>query len=144
MRATAIGDEDIVVDVIDYGIPTRSRPSLRKVEHAELRSGVVDLNGEEVRTSSLSSFRKAREIAGIVKSWVEQGILIPVLACTPDRSAEECTAASRDHAGTKGSRYYGPKGDRDPRGQRSEQPRREKFLKGRRTIFLSSMLQESW
>jgi len=83
VRATAIRDEDIIVDVIDYGIPTRSRPSLRKVSYAELKSGVVDLNGEEVRTSSLSSFRKAREIAGVVKSWVEQGILTPVQPARP-------------------------------------------------------------
>lgn len=83
VRATAIRDEDIIVDVIDYGIPTRSRPSLRKVSYAELKSGVVDLNGEEVRTSSLSSFRKARQIAGVVKSWVEQGILTPVQPTRP-------------------------------------------------------------
>jgi len=79
VRSTAIRDEDIMVDVIDYGVPVRSRPSLRKVSYAELKSGVVELQGEEVRTSSLSSYRRAREIALTVRSWVEEGKLVPVL-----------------------------------------------------------------
>jgi CBS domain-containing protein len=33
----------------------------------------VNLNGEEIRTSSLSSFRKARLIAETLKDWVRQG-----------------------------------------------------------------------
>jgi uncharacterized protein (DUF39 family)/CBS domain-containing protein len=82
VRATAVRDEDIFVDVIDYGIPSRSRPSLKKVSYAELKSGFVELNGEEVRTSSLSSYRKAREVAQLVKFWVEKEIL-PV--CLPTR-----------------------------------------------------------
>jgi len=90
VRATAIRDEDIVVDVVDYGIPARSRPSLRKVSYAELKSGMVELNGEEVRTSSLSSFRKAREIAGVVKTWVEEGNLSLVL---PTRAIDSLKSA---------------------------------------------------
>jgi L-aspartate semialdehyde sulfurtransferase len=78
VRSTAVRDEDIFVDVIDYGIPSRNRPSLRKVSYAELRSGVIGINGDEIRTSSLSSFRKAREIAGTLKGWVEQGKMMMV------------------------------------------------------------------
>jgi CBS domain-containing protein len=78
VRSTAVRDEDIFVDVIDYGIPSRNRPSLRKVSYAELRSGVIGINGDDIRTSSLSSFRKAREIAGILKGWVEQGKMMMV------------------------------------------------------------------
>ena len=44
-----------------------------KVTYAELRSGTVELNGEEVRTSSLSSFRRARQVATELKGWVESG-----------------------------------------------------------------------
>jgi uncharacterized protein (DUF39 family)/predicted transcriptional regulator len=73
VRSTAVRDEDIFVDVIDYGVPSRNRPSLRKVSYAELRTGIIGINGDDIRTSSLSSFRKAREIAGILKGWVEQG-----------------------------------------------------------------------
>ncbi len=73
VRATAVRDEDISVDILDYGVPGRSRPTIKTATYAELRSGIVDLNGEEVRTSSLSSFRKAREVAQELKGWVEQG-----------------------------------------------------------------------
>jgi uncharacterized protein (DUF39 family)/CBS domain-containing protein len=83
VRSTAIRDEDITVDIIDYGVPVRSRPSLRKVSYAELKSGVVELHGEEVRTSSLSSYRRAREIALTLKSWVEEGKLEPALPTRP-------------------------------------------------------------
>ena len=73
VRATAVRDEDISVDILDYAVPSRSRPVLRKVNYAELRSGSIELNGEEVKTSSLSSFRRARRVAAELKGWVEQG-----------------------------------------------------------------------
>jgi CBS domain-containing protein len=73
VRSTAVRDEDILVDLMDYGVPSRNRPSLRKVSYAELRKGIIEIGGEEVRTSSLSSYRKAREVAVLLKNWVEQG-----------------------------------------------------------------------
>jgi CBS domain-containing protein len=73
VRATAVRNEDITVDIMDYGVPSRNRPSLRKVTYAELQSGSVELNGEDVRTSSLSSFRRARQVANELKHWVECG-----------------------------------------------------------------------
>jgi CBS domain-containing protein len=82
VRATAVKDEDIFVDIVDYGIPSRSRPTLKSVSYAELKSGFVELAGEEVRTSSLSSFRKAREVALAVKSWVEEE---KIFICMPTR-----------------------------------------------------------
>lgn len=83
VRATAVRDEDLTVDLIDYGIPSRNRPALRKVTYAELRSGTVSLNGEDVRTSSLSSFRKARLVAETLKDWIRQG---KMELCLPTRS----------------------------------------------------------
>jgi uncharacterized protein (DUF39 family) len=83
VRATAVRDEDISVDIMDYGIPSRNRPSLHKVTYAELRSGTVELNGEEVRTSSLSSFRRARQVAGELKHWVESGKMTLALSTRP-------------------------------------------------------------
>jgi len=90
VKATAVRDEDIFVDLIDYGIPSRSRPSLKKVSYAELKSGFVELNGEEVRTSSLSSFRRAREVAQLVKSWVEAEKLA---ICLPTRKIDNRKSA---------------------------------------------------
>jgi len=83
VRATAVRDEDISVDIMDYGVPSRNRPSLRNVTYAELRSGTVELNGEEVRTSSLSSFRRARQIASELKHWVESGKMTLALPTRP-------------------------------------------------------------
>lgn len=83
VRATAVRDEDISVDILDYGVPGRSRPTVRSATYAELRSGIVDLNGEEVRTSSLSSYRKAREVAQELKSWVEKGTIRLTLPTRP-------------------------------------------------------------
>jgi CBS domain-containing protein len=83
VRATSIRDEDISVDLIDYGIPSRSRPSLRKVTYAELRSGSITLNGEEIRTSSLSSFRRARQVAETLKDWISAGKMELTLPARP-------------------------------------------------------------
>jgi uncharacterized protein (DUF39 family)/predicted transcriptional regulator len=83
VRATAVRDEDISVDILDYSVPSRSRPAVRSVTYAELRSGTVDLNGEEVRTSSLSSFRRARKVALELKEWVEQGKMQLTLPTRP-------------------------------------------------------------
>ena len=83
VRATAVRDEDIRVDILDYSVPGRSRPTVKNVSYAELRSGTVDLNGEEVRTSSLSSYRKAREVAQELKGWVEKGSIRLTLPTRP-------------------------------------------------------------
>jgi len=73
VRNTAVRDEDIVTQIEDYGYSGRDKPAVREVTYAELKSGRVEINGEEIRTSSLSSFRKAREIASELASWVESG-----------------------------------------------------------------------
>jgi len=83
VRATAVRDEDILVSVIDYGVPSRDRPALRTVNYAELRSGQVELNGEPVKTSSLSSYRRAKEVAVELKGWVEAGKLTLALPTRP-------------------------------------------------------------
>jgi uncharacterized protein (DUF39 family)/CBS domain-containing protein len=90
VRATAVRDEDITVDILDYSVPSRSRPSMRKVNYAELRSGAIELNGEEIKTSSLSSFRNARKVAGELKSWVENGkmqLALPTRPIDPAKAA---------------------------------------------------------
>ncbi|MFA4876287.1 MAG: homocysteine biosynthesis protein [Methanoregula sp.] len=90
VRATAVRDEDISVDILDYGVPARSRPVIRKATYAELRSGSVEIDGEEIKTSSLSSFRKARQVAAELKGWVEKGTMqlsLPTRRIDPARQA---------------------------------------------------------
>jgi L-aspartate semialdehyde sulfurtransferase len=101
VRATAVRDEDISVDILDYSVPSRSRPVVRKATYAELRSGMVDLNGEEVRTSSLSSFRRARKVALELKGWVESGKMELAL---PTRPIDPAKAARPMHQTVPGPR----------------------------------------
>jgi len=101
VRATAVRDEDISVDLLDYGIPSRNRPEVRKVTYAELRSGTVTVNGEEVRTSSLSSFRRARMVAESLKDWVTAGKMTLTL---PSRKIDPLQQARPMHETIKSPR----------------------------------------
>lgn len=67
----AVRDRDIYTEVVDYGVPRRDRPTLRKVSYEELKSGRIAIGDRDVKVSSLSSLRKAREIAGTLKAWIE-------------------------------------------------------------------------
>jgi len=72
---TGVKDEDIYTYVVDYGYdyPNATGTRLKKVSYAELKSGKIELNGEEVHTVPLSSVVKAREISKILKNWIEKG-----------------------------------------------------------------------
>lgn len=72
-KRTAISDEEITCRIMDYGVPRRSRPTVREANYHELKSGVVELDGLEVPTSPLSSQKKALEIAEKLKSWIDKG-----------------------------------------------------------------------
>ena len=71
VKKTAIRDEEIYTDIVDYGIPRRGRPKLGRVNYKELKSGSISINGKRVRTSSLSSFKKAKQVSEILKLWIE-------------------------------------------------------------------------
>jgi len=72
---TGISDEDIVTQIIDYGhdYPNGISKSYGQVSYAELKSGSIKLNGQEVPTVPLSSLVKAREIAEILKKKISKG-----------------------------------------------------------------------
>lgn len=72
---TAISDEDIFTQIVDYGYdyPNGISKTYGQVSYAELRSGSITLNGESVPTVPLSSVVKAREIANILKEWISKG-----------------------------------------------------------------------
>jgi uncharacterized protein (DUF39 family)/CBS domain-containing protein len=73
VKKTAIRDEEIFTNVVDYGVPRMDRPKLATVSYKELKSGVITVNDKRVRVSSLSSLKTARKIAGTLKSWITQG-----------------------------------------------------------------------
>jgi uncharacterized protein (DUF39 family)/CBS domain-containing protein len=72
-KKTAIRDEEIFTNVVDYGVPRRDRPKLANVSYKELKSGAITVNDRRIRVSSLSSLKAARKIAGTLKSWIENG-----------------------------------------------------------------------
>jgi uncharacterized protein (DUF39 family)/predicted transcriptional regulator len=73
-KKTAIRDEEIFTNVVDYGIPRRDRPELARVSYKELKSGRITVGDKSVRVSSLSSLKTARKIAETLKSWIENGL----------------------------------------------------------------------
>ncbi len=69
--AVSIRNRDIPVLVCDYG--TEGHPAIARTNYEELRSGRVELEGRQVRTAPLSSLKKARRIAELLKDQVASG-----------------------------------------------------------------------
>ena len=72
---TAVRDSNIYAQIIDYGVdyPSGTSKSLGEASYEELRSGEISINGETVPAAPMSSYAKAREIAHILKEWIEGG-----------------------------------------------------------------------
>jgi uncharacterized protein (DUF39 family) len=75
MRCVSVSDSDLYAPVVDYSEAYGQRipGNLGYVSYAQLKSGKISVNGREVPTAPLSSYPKAREIAGILKQWIEKG-----------------------------------------------------------------------
>lgn len=69
-ESVALTDEEIHTNVLDYGVPSRDRPAVCKVSYAQLKSGEICINDRKTRTSPLSSFKYAKEIAETLKRWI--------------------------------------------------------------------------
>lgn len=69
------GDEEILAPVVDYSeaYPERSPNVLAEVSYAELKSGSIRINGRDVPTFPISSYPKARRIAELLKTWIQEG-----------------------------------------------------------------------
>ncbi len=72
-KKTAVRDRDIVTEIVDYGVPRRGRPTVRKVNYEQLYSGIVDIEGSEVKTSALSSRHVARKVACALGDSIKRG-----------------------------------------------------------------------
>lgn len=72
---TGVGDRDIVTQVVDYGSDYTNgvAKSYGEVSYAQLKRGLITVEGKEVPTAPLSSTIKAREIAETLKQWLEDG-----------------------------------------------------------------------
>lgn len=72
-RAAGITDKEIETKILDYSFPLRNKPIVREVNYEELKSNFIEINGKEVRTSSLSSFFGAKRIANLLKENIQKG-----------------------------------------------------------------------
>ncbi|MEN8201285.1 MAG: homocysteine biosynthesis protein [Bacteroidota bacterium] len=66
-----IRNEQITTRILDYGDP--DHPELGRTNYRELMSGEIELHEKKIKTSSLSSIYKAREIADILKKQITAG-----------------------------------------------------------------------
>ena len=73
VKKTAIRDEEIFTNVVDYGVPRRDRPKLAKVSYKELKSGTITVNDKKIKVSSLSSLKTAKKISDTLKQWINNG-----------------------------------------------------------------------
>jgi len=75
LRYTLVTDGEIFAPVVDYAeaYPQRKPDILAEVSYAELKSGKIKVQGQEVPAASLSSYPGAVEIASILKEWIKKG-----------------------------------------------------------------------
>ena len=66
----SIQNHQIETTIVDYG---NNNEILGKTNYAELQSGYIQINGKKVRTAPVSSLCKAKEIAEILKKWIQTG-----------------------------------------------------------------------
>lgn len=72
---TSRSDKDLYAQIVDYSsdYPNRVPGSLGEASYAELKSGTIRVNGKEVKTFPISSYAKAKEIATLLKEWIDAG-----------------------------------------------------------------------
>lgn len=75
MRCVSVTDKDLYAPVVDYSEAYGQRipGNLGYVSYAELKTGKIIVKGKEIPTAPLSSYPKAKEIAGILKEWIIRG-----------------------------------------------------------------------
>ncbi|AEB08276.1 homocysteine biosynthesis protein [Desulfobacca acetoxidans] len=74
-RYCAVTDEDILVPVVDYGedYPHATGRIITHVTYAQLKQGVIEVEGHQINTAPLTSMVRSREIAATLKNWILAG-----------------------------------------------------------------------
>jgi uncharacterized protein (DUF39 family) len=99
MKCVSIRDDQIFAPVLDYAVQSRNRKPMKEVSYAELRSGSIELGDRKVRTSSLSSYSKAIQIAETLKMQLLKGEFLltkPVAPLPSERSQKPLDLHSRE------------------------------------------------
>ncbi len=97
----AVSDDQLLAPIVDYGhdYPAATGRILGHVSYAQLKSGKMTLDGQEITTVPLSSLVRAREVAQILKEWIEKGrfLLGEPVDLLPGSEEVHCVrTASRD------------------------------------------------
>ena len=66
----SVRNEEIETEVVDYG---RGMEVVGRTNYAALQSGEIEVGGRRVRTAPVASLAKAREVARVLKGWIEAG-----------------------------------------------------------------------
>lgn len=69
-RAVSIRNRDIRTSILDFGA---GKKRVATIDYEQLQSGTICIQGQKIRTASLSSIPRAREIALALKEWIAQG-----------------------------------------------------------------------
>ena len=69
---TGVSDKELYTRIVDYGNDYTNGVArdYGEVSYAQLKSGTITVEGQQVQTAPLSSMTKAREIAEILKKWI--------------------------------------------------------------------------
>lgn len=72
---TGVSDDELYTQIVDYGHDYTNGivRNYGEVSYAQLKSGVIEVNGKNVKTAPLSSRVKAREVAETLKQWILDG-----------------------------------------------------------------------
>ena len=76
MKFVSVSDDELFAPVVDYSrfYPTgEGEALLGEVSYAQLKSGSIEVKGKQVPTGCFSSYSKAREVAGKLKSLIQSG-----------------------------------------------------------------------
>jgi uncharacterized protein (DUF39 family) len=70
-----VSDAELLAPIVDYGsdYPAGTGRNLGQVSYAQLKSGHLILEGQEIPTVPLSSLVRAREVANTLKEWISSG-----------------------------------------------------------------------
>ncbi|QJA06363.1 hypothetical protein FVE67_05875 [Thermosulfurimonas marina] len=89
-RFAGLGDDELFTQVVDYAYdyPNGIKRHYGIVSYAELKSGKIKVLDKEVPTVPISSYVRAREIAEILKRWIQNGEMLLTEPVAPLPGAE--------------------------------------------------------
>ncbi|MHA2119174.1 MAG: homocysteine biosynthesis protein [Candidatus Thorarchaeota archaeon] len=94
-KSTGVSNEQIQTNVLDYGVPSRNRPTLNTVNYEELKSGAIEVNGHEIKTSPISSFGVASKIAKQLAQQIKSGEFLLSKAIQPLPTDTPCNSMAQ-------------------------------------------------